>query len=242
WNAVAGCNLGDHWAGKRRLLLLPADPLSPGCGGFQLDDPRGAVLVGSPESLRHTSGAVSAHRSLFRAAVYAHRPSTGRQPVFRNQFRLAGFRVDEKRISPAAGVPGLSLLGRDTDRAVVTAGHGERLLPAAAACHDGETTNRPSRLSDPSQPTRCGSVRDPGRGQSGRDAQVAIALVWAVWLLRALHSHSRLTWPAAASGADLVSRSQRDFAVSDGAGAAAVVFRHSDPVADPKIAAPDSGD
>src|SRR5882724_13378093 len=123
------------------LLLVPADSLSPGCGRFQLGHSGGKVSAGREKSVRHTARTISDDRSLIWIALRMDASRSRGRRLLWHQFGAAGFRSHTTRLSPAAGVSRISLLGRDSDRAMVATDLGQRFLSTSASRNHGQTTN-----------------------------------------------------------------------------------------------------
>ena len=173
---------------QRHVLLVPADSLSPGRGRLQLGDSGGEVSVGREKSVRHAARTVSDDRSFIRIAIRMDASRSRGRRLLWHQFSAAGFRPHTLWLPPVAGVSCISLLGRDSDRAVVTTDRSQRFLSSPASRNHGQTTNWFTSRADSFDPARshrmcCGDIAEPGG-----NAAMAILMDGATRILRALHT------------------------------------------------------
>src|SRR4051812_22889277 len=111
---------------QRRVLLVPTDPFSPGSSRLQLGDSSREISLVEEKSVRHTARTVSDDRGSIRIAIRVDASGSRRRRVLWHQFSAAGFRSHTLWLSQVAGFSCVSLLGRYSDRAVVTADPGQR--------------------------------------------------------------------------------------------------------------------
>src|SRR5579862_8088901 len=214
---------GGH--AHRLVLRLRGGAHSPGVWRLSLGHPPGAALAGSAESLRHVFGAVSAAGGAVRAALCASHAGNCRGNFLWTWFGTVGARLDAARLQPAANFPLLSFLGGRADGAMVAADRSRRIFSLAHACGNGQASDRLARffhalLAPGSDRMRCGRGVEPGCPSS-----LALALVGASALLRALAPHSGFSGTARTAGAMAISRSRCVASITHRVHAAALVLR-----------------
>src|SRR6267378_7160131 len=139
---------------QRHVLLVPADSLSPGRGRLQLGDSGGEVSAGREKSVRHAARTISDDCSFIWIALRMDASRSRRWRLLWRQLGAAGFRSHTLWLPPVADLSCLSLLGRDSDRAVVTADRRQRLFPSPAPRDDGQAADWFTSCSDPFDPAR----------------------------------------------------------------------------------------
>src|SRR5271170_7828403 len=234
---MAHRSLGRYWHREWRNLLVPDEAFSSGRRRFPLGAASGAAGAGPAESLRYAARTISAHRGGFRAAVSAPASGTRRRNFLGDRFRAAGVRSYPSQLHGAADFFCLSVLGGNSDGAVVTDHRRQRVLSAAVAGDHGKTASWTARVSHAAQLARSDCLCGCGAGEPRTHAGLALAMVEADRKLPALHSTARSSRTAAPTGAAALPGSRCAAAFFVGAHAAALVLRQLYSLADSAVAA-----
>src|SRR5205807_3189437 len=135
----------------------------------------------------------------------------------------------------------VSLLDRDSDRAVVTSDRSQRFLSPTSPRNYGQTADWFSSGADPFDPARSDRMCGSCTAEPAGDAALAILMDGATGILRPLHTIAGFARAFTATCVVALSRSRRDFIVAGGDHAAEMVLRRLHFVADPQVPTRDSG-